>query len=263
MTRKIKRLPGCEIILEISDEGFIAPPRAAQRNWLLNRAVGEFAADLVALNTHAQTFVPGSEEVPTHDRSQAALDDQDIMEDWQIPIMAAMAEMAAAAHGDVLEIGFGRGVSADLLQQAGVRSHTIVECNDSIVERLEAWKAGYADRDIKIVHSRWQDAVAELAEYDAVFFHTYPLTEDEYIDSIVNSTTFAEHFFPTAAAVLRDGGVFTYLTNEIDSLSRAHQRLVFRHFRSFTLHIVRALNLPPNLKDAWWAGSMAVIGAVK
>ncbi len=263
MTRRIKRLPQFEVTLEILDGTFIAPPRPAQRNWLLNRAMNEFAADLVALDGLAADFVAGSDTVPTADRSQAELDDQDIMEDWQIPIMTAMAAAAGAARGDVLEVGFGRGVSADLLQQAGIRSHTIVECNDAIVRRMEAWKAGYPERDIRLVHARWQDAADQLEAYDAVFFHTYPLTEDEYIDHVVNSTTFAEHFFPTAAAHLREGGVFTYLTNEIDSFSRAHQRLVFRYFRSLTLSLVTGLQLPADLKDAWWADSMVVIRAVK
>ena len=79
---------------------------------------------------------------------------------------------------------------------------------------------------------------------------------------MASSVTFAAHFFPVAAAHLRPGGVFTYLSNEIDSLSRAHQRLLFAHFRSVRMQRV-PLVLPPDVRDAWWADSMVVVEAVK
>ena len=62
------------------------------------------------------------------------------MEEWQIPLMQAMAEVVTETHGDILEIGFGYGVSATLIQEQSVRSHTIIECNDSVVERFFEWK---------------------------------------------------------------------------------------------------------------------------
>ena len=109
----------------------------------------------------------------------------------------------------------------------------------------------------------WQDTITSLGLFDAVFFHTYPLNEQEYLDYVVGATTFAEHFFPTAAAHLKPGGVFTYMTNEIDSLSRGHQRALLRHFGAISLSILRPLELPSDVKDAWWADSMAIVKAVK
>lgn len=38
-----------------------------------------------------------------------------------------------------------------------------------------------------------------MGAYDGVFFHTYPLNDDEYVDTVVKSATFAEHFFATVA----------------------------------------------------------------
>jgi guanidinoacetate N-methyltransferase len=52
------------------------------------------------------------------------------------------------------------------------------------------------------------------------------------------------------------------MTNEIDSLSRAHQRLLFQHFSSFSLRIIK-LNVPQDIRDTWWIDQMAVIRAVK
>lgn len=263
MLKRLKRHRAFELSLAIHDDGFIAPPREGQRHWLVNKAMSEFADDLVALDHAASRFVPGQEAVHVADRQQAVLADADIMEDWQVPVMRAMAEIVAAAHGDVLEVGFGRGVSAGLIQEIGVRSHTIVECNDSIVARYRSWRASHPDRDIRLLHGRWQDVTGDLETYDGVFFHTFPLSEDEYVEQVVRSVTFARHFFPTAAACLRPGGVFTYLTNEFDSLSRGHQRLLFAHFRSFTLERLAPLAVPADTRDTLWADAMVVIRAVK
>jgi guanidinoacetate N-methyltransferase len=120
----------------------------------------------------------------------------------------------------------------------------------------------YPDQDIHLLEGRWQDVTDQFKEYDAIFFHTYPLNEDDYIEQVVTSATFAEHFFPTAAQYLRPGGVFTYMTNEIDSLSRGHQRALLRHFSSFGVHL-QPLQVPPDVRDTWWADSMVIVRAVK
>ena len=62
------------------------------------------------------------------------------------------------------------------------------------------------------------------------------------------------------AAHLRPGGVFTYLSGEMDSVGRAHQRLLFEHFSSIRVRRV-ALDLPADVRDTWWADTMAVIEA--
>jgi guanidinoacetate N-methyltransferase len=263
MTRRLKRLREFELSLQIKDENFIRPPTDRQRGWLLNSAMSEFVKDLYALDGLAKGFVAGEEKLYTGDRTQAALSDQEIMEDWQIPLMQKMAEIVCESHGDVLEVGFGRGVSSSMIQACGVRSHTIIECNDSIVERYEHWRRDYPDSDTRMVHGLWQDTLDDLGQFDGVFFHTYPLNEEDLIDQIGESTTFADHFFPHAAAHLVDGGIFTYLSNEMDSLSRAHQRLLLRHFRRIEMQVVDGLAPPEDVNDAWWADSMVVVKAVK
>jgi guanidinoacetate N-methyltransferase len=263
MTRRLRRLTDFEVVLQINDDRFIRPPREAQRNWLLNRALNEFVDDLNHLHEISERFVAGSDGILLTDRAQAVLGDHEIMEDWQIPVMQAMAQVVAETHGDVLEVGFGRGLSSTYIQECGVRSHTIVECNDAVVERFRRWKQDYPDRDIRLIHGKWQDVADQFMMYDGIFFHTYPLTEEEYLENVVRSVTFAEHFFPIAAGHLRDGGIFTYLTNEVDSFSRGHQRLVFRYFKSLTLSVVAPLALPHDSKDDLWADSMVIIKAVK
>jgi guanidinoacetate N-methyltransferase len=262
VTRKLKRTPAFDLSLEVKDDAFIRPPHEFQRNWLLNRFLREAADDLEALDGISRRFMPGGERALPDDLRTAPLSDEQIMEDWQVPLMEAMAGIAARSGGDVLEIGFGLGVSATFMQRHGVRSHTIVECNPSVIERYERWRAAYPERDIRMVPGLWQDAIGQLGLFDAIFFHTYALDEDESVELLAHSVTFAAHFFPAAAEHLRPGGVFTYLTGEIDSLSRAHQRLLLERFSSFRVQRI-PLSVPVDVRDAWWADSMAVVEAVK
>jgi guanidinoacetate N-methyltransferase len=263
MTRKLLRTNDYEVTLQIKQDTFIAPPREGQRNWLLNKLMAELGYDLAALHALAQRFVPGGvASVAFSDRTQGELTDDDIMEDWQIPLMRAMAEEVAGAHGDVLEIGFGRGIASDFIQEVGVKSHTIVEVNDSVVERFHQWRTKYPQQDIRLLHGLWQDKVADFEQYDGIFYHTYPLNEEEYLEQALVSVTYAEAFFPVASAHLRPGGVFSYMTNEIDSLSRAHQRLLLKHFSAFGVRIV-PLKLAPDVRDTWYIDQMVVVRAIK
>jgi amino acid adenylation domain-containing protein len=255
-----------EILLRERAEDFLQTPRKAQRDWMIGQALEELAADLEHLDRLAPTLVPGqilALERDLEDVSGAILSPDEIMEDWQVPLMRAMAREVTQAHGDVLEIGFGRGVSADFIQQAGVRSHTIVEMNDHSVEHyFRPWRARYPEQLIHLHHGRWQDVVPSLGLFDGIFFHAFPMNEEEFMAHVLESVTFAEHAFPAMAARLRPGGCFTYLTTEIDSLSRRHQRALLRHFRSLSFR-VEPVRVPPETRDAWWASSMVVIKAVK
>ena len=262
MTKKIKRTENFEIVLEIKTEDFIRPPRDAQRNALLNNALNEFSDNLHALDKSAARFVPGKTQIALEDRTQKILSDDQIMEKWQIPLMQAMAEVVTESHGSILEIGFGYGVSATLIQEQGVRSHTIIECNDSVVERFFKWKEFFKGNTINLVHGLWQDTIDDLGHFDGIFFHTYPLNEEEYMKNVHGRATFAEHFFETAAEHLRPGGVFTYFSNEIDSLGRGHQRALFKHFSSVSLKVIN-LELPDDINDTWWADSMMIVKAIK
>jgi hypothetical protein len=268
----IKRSTDFEVLLRLKNERFLRPPAESQRNWTLQRTLEEFADDLKHLDEVAGRFVPGSERPEirgnwrtseaAYSGSELVISGQQVMQDWERPLMQAMAQVVTESGGDILEVGFGMGISASFIQDCGVKSHTIIECNEGVIRQFEKWKARYPGRDIRLVQGRWQDVASGLGPFDGVLFDTYPLDEDEFLDAVVNSITFAESFFPAAAALLRKGGIFTYYTNEIDSFSRRHQRLVFQHFGSLTLSVLRSL-MPPTDCNYWWADSMVVAKAVK
>ncbi len=263
MTRRIKRTPQYELTLNITDESFANTPRLSQRNWLLNRVLKETADDLQHLNEQAHSYISGNDSTVAFDRAQQTLDEQEIMEDWQVPIMQHMARSVAESGGDILEIGFGRGVASDFVQTFAPHSHTIVECNDQIVRQFPDWRSRYEERDIRLLHGMWQECLDLTQTYDGILFHTYPLSEHEFVEHVVQGVTFAEHFFATACQLLKTGGVFTYLTNEVDSLSRAHQRLLFKHFSKFTLSTIDNLDIPEDTRDSLWARQMVVISVCK
>lgn len=104
--KRIKRTKDLEIILEIKNADFIQPPKESQRNSMVNTALKEFTNNLYALNGIAIDFVQGDTQTDLLDRTQKILSDEDIMEDWQIPIMQKMADVVTETHGDVLENRF-------------------------------------------------------------------------------------------------------------------------------------------------------------
>ena len=263
MTRRVKRTEDFEITLDIGADQFLQTPRPTQRNWLLNRVMKEAADELEFLHQHTQAFVSGRDIVADQqpfDRSQKSMSSQQIMEDWQIPVMQAMAAQVTAQHGDVLEIGFGRGIASDFIQQAGVSSHTIVECNETVIADFPSWRNKFPeDRDIRLVPGMWQDVIDSLGRYDGLFFHTNPLTDADFIQHVNQSATYAEHFFADAVKHLKPGGIFTYLTTEDHSINRAHQRALLKHFSSFTISLLTDLDIPEDTLDAMWSNSVVLV----
>jgi guanidinoacetate N-methyltransferase len=262
MTKRLKRTRDYELSLVITNDDFIRPPKDSQRNASLNRLMNEFAENLEITNQVTGEFVEGKTVQFVEDRTNTDLADVEIMEDWQVPLMESMADIVCEGGGDVLEIGFGRGIASGMIQSRKPKSHTIIECNPSVLKRFEDWKSDYSGSKINLVQGLWQETIENLGKFDGVFFHTYPLNQDEYSEYVVRGSTFAEHFFETASAHLVEGGVFTYLTNEIDSLSRAHQRALFKVFSRFEANVV-GLDLPHDVADTWWSNSMVVVKAIK
>ena len=51
----------------------------------------------------------------------------EVMMDWENTIMSASAAYVCEGGGDILEIGFGMGISATYIQSHTINSHTIIE----------------------------------------------------------------------------------------------------------------------------------------
>lgn len=95
-----------------------------------------------------------------------------VMMQWERPWMERCVERLAITRDcDVLEVGFGCGYSAMRIQADRPRSHTIIECSDSVLERLRPWAA--ARPGVRVVEGTWQRCLPELGVFDRIFFDDY------------------------------------------------------------------------------------------
>lgn len=194
------------------------------------------------------------------DDNELVIAGQEVMQAWERPLMERMAALVIRSGGDALEVWFGMGISADAMLRNRVRSYTAIECHPDVVRRTQARKGQYPSTDIRVVEGAWWDVIDELGSFDAIFFDTYPLDDEEFDDLESDVLSYIEAFFPKAVAHLRPGGVFTYFTGEIDSPSRRHQRSLFQHFSTVETGVFRALH-PPADCTYWWADSMVTVAA--
>lgn len=64
-----------------------------------------------------------------------------IMHEWESELMKKHAEFVCERGGNILEIGFGMGISAGFIQDENPVSHTIIELHPQIAEKAREWAA--------------------------------------------------------------------------------------------------------------------------
>ena len=96
---------------------------------------------------------------------------EEIMMSWESPIMEASAEWVCSGGGDILEIGFGMGISASFIQQQSISSHTIVESHPDILERALEWARDKPN--VSVIFGEWFRVKDGLGKYDGIFYDTY------------------------------------------------------------------------------------------
>lgn len=87
---------------------------------------------------------------------------QQVMMEWEKPYMHHLVRaLNITAHADdVLEIGFGCGFSANYIQTFEPRTHTIIECDKNVLERLEEW--AHDKPSVQIIPGVWQTELSSL-----------------------------------------------------------------------------------------------------
>jgi len=153
----------------------------------------------------------GSDENVVLSKDTLRIDDQPVMESWEKPYMEKLADLAAEGGGDILEIGFGLGLSGKHVQtHKNVLTHTIIEANDKVFESLQEFaKAEEAAGRPKVVPEKglWVDALERLkasgSRYDAILYDPYPQNESEqHLHQFL--------FMNAAKDLLKPGGRFVY-----------------------------------------------------
>ena len=75
----------------------------------------------------------------TCDETGSAFFDAEVMMDWEDPIMSASSAYITEGGGDILEVGFGMGISANYIQSHNISSHTIIENHPQVIEKAIEW----------------------------------------------------------------------------------------------------------------------------
>jgi len=95
----------------------------------------------------------------------------EVMMSWEDSLMFASAAYVCEGGGDILEIGFGMGISAGYIQANSITSHTIVENHPQMIERAKAWAVDKPN--VTIVEGDWYDVKDSLSTYDGIFYDTW------------------------------------------------------------------------------------------
>lgn len=104
-----------------------------------------------------------------------------VMMEWERPLMEKHANYVCENGGDILEIGFGMGISADYIQANNINSHTIVEIHPDILNKAYEWAEGKSN--INIIAGDWYNSLDVLSTYDGIFLDTFG---DDNIDKFKN-----------------------------------------------------------------------------
>jgi type IV protein arginine methyltransferase len=121
--------------------------------------------------------------------------EQEVMMDWEHELMSASAACATQNGGDILEIGFGMGISAGYIQSHSIASHTIVEIHPDVIPHALNWALDKPN--VTIITGSWYDNLDNLSTYNGVFFDPY--ADPHY-----------KYFFPTLPQFMKSGGVATW-----------------------------------------------------
>ena len=95
----------------------------------------------------------------------------EVMMDWEDPLMSASAAYVCEGGGDILEIGFGMGISAGYIHSHSISSHTIIENHPQIISKSREWANGKSN--VTIVSQSWYDVRNSLGAFDGIFYDTF------------------------------------------------------------------------------------------
>ena len=111
----------------------------------------------------------------------------EVMMDWEDPLMSSSAAYVCEGGGDILEIGFGMGMSAGYMHSHSIDSHTIIENHPDIIPKAQAWASGKSN--VTIITGSWYDVRDSLSTYDGIFYDTFGDKDINHFSSSLSSLT--------------------------------------------------------------------------
>ncbi len=132
------------------------------------------------------------------------------MQRWETNYMKMLASIVVRNVGNILEIGFGLGISAHFIQKyQRVKTHTIIEFHPDIIKYCKKiYGKEIKNKRIKLLKGFWEDVTLRLPKesFNGILFDPYPLLENE-----IKNKRFK--FFKEAYRLLKKGGILTYFSN--------------------------------------------------
>ena len=89
---------------------------------------------------------------------------------------------ALEPFGDLLEVGFGGGLSPSHIQSYFPKSHTIIEPRQKEIVKAREWVTHYTH--IHLIETPWEESLYRLGVFDAIFLNEDPLIYDHKEDRL-------------------------------------------------------------------------------
>lgn len=120
-----------------------------------------------------------------------------VMMNWETELMKEHAKIVCSGGGDILEIGFGMGIFSNFVQQYSIKSHTIVESNPQIHQKLIEWSQNY--NNVTIIFGDWYKIFWKINQkkYDGIFYDADCSNIQHFRAKVVDRS-------------LREDGIFSY-----------------------------------------------------
>jgi SAM-dependent methyltransferase len=100
------------------------------------------------------------------------LNDGIVMNEVAKPLTLEFCKVVGRSKGDILDIGFGLGFSANYFLELGVKSYTCIELNRDIYNKAVEWAK--EKTNVTILLGDWIEIMPTLVQkYDGIFMDTY------------------------------------------------------------------------------------------
>jgi guanidinoacetate N-methyltransferase len=173
-----------------------------------------------------------------------------VMQAWERPLMEVMAREVSEQRGDVLEIGYGMGMAARMIVDAGCTSYTTIEAHPAIAEIARTW-AAMQGVPCTVIEGMWEDVVPRLStRFDGILFDTFPLSAEER-----GRNHFP--FIPQAPQLLRKNGVLVYYSDESADFRAEHLALLLADFNEVKL--IKVADLRPGDDCEYWQKDQMIV----
>lgn len=168
-----------------------------------------------------QSHQSWKETQPEYTEKSLLIKSYQVMQRWEDGYMKSLAAIATSRGGNVLEVGFGMGISAGYIQKSKkINIHTVIECHPAVIGFAKKMFANELQSGrMRLLEGFWEDVTPNLPDksFDGILFDSCPL------DSGVEFFQFFP-FFEEAYRLLKDDGIFTYFSDEATEISEEHIR---------------------------------------